>query len=79
MAIWDYLPFGKNNNEQETEKQPEGIGTGQHAPMPLSLPVNGKQYDIEAYMPQTGRIIGEDGRAYNLVDLLKSASFGGGG
>jgi len=43
--------------------------------MSANLPL----YDIDAYMPQTGRIIGEDGHTYNLVDLLMGASFGGSG
>ena len=28
--------------------------------------------DINSYAPQSGRIIGEDGKIYNLVDLLQS-------
>ena len=34
------------------------------------------QYNINEYSPQTGRIIGEDGNTYNLVDLLMGASLG---
>ena len=34
--------------------------------------------DINDYAPQSGRIIGEDGKIYNLVDLLKSTGGGGG-
>ena len=29
------------------------------------------KYDIERYPAQSGRLIGEDGEIYNLVDLLK--------
>ena len=36
------------------------------------------QYNINEYSPQTGRIIGEDGNTYNLVDLLMGASLGSG-
>jgi hypothetical protein len=32
--------------------------------------------DIEKYAPRTGRIIGEDGEVYNLVDLLQNAGGG---
>lgn len=35
--------------------------------------------DIDKYAPQTGRVIGEDGQIYNLVDLLKGIAGGGGG
>ena len=31
-------------------------------------------YDIEQYTPQTGRFIGEDGKVYNIVDLLKGST-----
>lgn len=33
-------------------------------------------YEIERYPAKSGRVIGEDGKVYNLVDLLKS--MGGG-
>lgn len=29
------------------------------------------QYDIERFPAQSGRLIGEDGKVYNLIDLLK--------
>lgn len=32
--------------------------------------------DINSYSPQSGRIIGEDGKTYNLVDLLKNVGGG---
>jgi len=48
-------------------------------PKAFIMPANAPLYDINAYMPQTGRIIGEDGHTYNLVDLLMGASFGGNG
>lgn len=35
-------------------------------------------YDIDLYPSQSGRIIGEDGETYNLVDLLKNSGGGGG-
>jgi len=35
-------------------------------------------YDIERYPARSGRIIGEDGQVYNLVDLLQNAGGGGG-
>src|SRR5699024_888932 len=34
--------------------------------------------DIEKFSPRTGRIIGEDGETYNLVDLLQGGGTGGG-
>lgn len=34
--------------------------------------------NINNYSPQTGRIIGEDGKIYNLVDLLQNSGGGGG-
>jgi len=33
-------------------------------------------YDIEKYPAQSGRVIGEDGQLYNIVELLQN---GGGG
>src|SRR5690554_4893754 len=36
-------------------------------------------YDIDRYPARSGRIIGEDGQIYNLVDLLQNAGGGGGG
>lgn len=33
--------------------------------------------DIDRYAARSGRIIGEDGEIYNLVDLLKNAGGGG--
>ena len=36
-------------------------------------------YDIDRYPARSGRIIGEDGQLYNLVDLLQNAGGGGGG
>lgn len=35
-------------------------------------------YDIDRYPARSGRIIGEDGQVYNLVDLLQNAGGGGG-
>jgi len=35
--------------------------------------------NINNFSPQSGRIIGEDGQIYNLVDLLQNAGGGGGG
>lgn len=35
--------------------------------------------DINSYTPQSGRVIGEDGKTYNLVDLLKGISGSGSG
>jgi len=32
--------------------------------------------DINSYAPQSGRIIGEDGKIYNLVDLLQGVGGG---
>ena len=40
-------------------------------------PVSDEQYDINSYKPMSGRVLGEDGRAYNLVDLLQNAMTGG--
>lgn len=34
--------------------------------------------DINQYAPRSGRVIGEDGKVYNIVDLLKNAGGGGG-
>ena len=34
--------------------------------------------DINQYAPRSGRIIGEDGKEYNLVDLLQNVGGGGG-
>lgn len=34
--------------------------------------------DINQYAPSSGRVIGEDGKIYNIVDLLKNAGGGGG-
>lgn len=34
--------------------------------------------DINQYAPRSGRVIGEDGKIYNIVDLLKNAGGGGG-
>lgn|SRR5690606_1339813 len=34
--------------------------------------------DINQYAPRSGRIIGEDGKVYNLVDLLQNVGGGGG-
>lgn len=34
-------------------------------------------YDIDKYPAQSGRVIGEDGQIYNLVDLLKNVGGGG--
>src|SRR5690606_2172220 len=36
-------------------------------------------YDVDRYPARSGRIIGEDGQPYNLVDLLQNAGGGGGG
>src|SRR5690606_40411204 len=36
-------------------------------------------YDIDRYPARSGRISGEDGQLYNLVDLLQNAGGGGGG
>src|SRR5690606_10164290 len=36
-------------------------------------------YDIDRYPARSGRIIGEDGQIYNLVELLQNAGGGGGG
>lgn len=36
-------------------------------------------YNIDRYPARSGRIIGEDGQLYNLVDLLQNAGGGGGG
>src|SRR5690606_13302879 len=35
-------------------------------------------YNIDRYPARSGRIIGEDGETYNLVDLLRSAGGGSG-
>src|SRR5690554_4986801 len=35
-----------------------------------------KMANINSYAPQSGRIIGEDGKIYNLVDLLQSVGGG---
>lgn len=34
--------------------------------------------DINRYTPRSGRVIGEDGQIYNLVDLLQNLGGGGG-
>jgi hypothetical protein len=34
-------------------------------------PVSDRLYDIESFQPSSGRLIGEDGKAYNLVDILR--------
>ena len=34
-------------------------------------------YDIEKYPARSGRVIGEDGKLYNIVDLLQSGGGGG--
>src|SRR5690606_3651955 len=39
---------------------------------------DGMAYDIERYPARSGRIIGEDGQVYNLVDLLRNVGGGGG-
>lgn len=41
-------------------------------------PVSNEILDIESYRPRSGRIIGEDGRVYNLVDFLLNLNLGGG-
>ena len=41
-------------------------------------PVSGEVYDIESYSPRSGRVIGEDGELYNLVDLLGGGNTGKG-
>src|SRR5690606_21402532 len=35
-------------------------------------------YDIEKYPARSGRVIGEDGQLYNIVELLQSGGGGGG-
>ena len=40
-------------------------------------PVSDEIHDISAYTPMSGRVLGEDGKAYNLVDLLANTSVGG--
>ncbi|MFS8580769.1 MAG: hypothetical protein LOD88_12175 [Novibacillus thermophilus] len=35
-------------------------------------------YDIEKYPARSGRVIGEDGQLYNIVELLQSGGSGGG-
>lgn len=42
-------------------------------------PVSNRQYDIDQYAPHGGLILGEDGKAYDLVSLLKSKGAGGAG
>ena len=37
------------------------------------------EYDINRYPAISGRIIGEDGKVYNLVDLLKGIADSNGG
>lgn len=37
------------------------------------------EYDINRYPAQSGRIIGEDGKVYNLVDLLRDIAINTGG
>ena len=39
-------------------------------------PASNELYDINNYAPMSGRVLGEDGRAYNLVDLLINISEG---
>nr|AXS01381.1 hypothetical protein [uncultured bacterium] len=41
-------------------------------------PVSDEIHDIEAYTPMSGRVLGEDGKMYNLVGLLQNAGFNGG-
>jgi len=36
----------------------------------LAQPVSDVVHDIEQYSPRSGRVIGEDGELYNIVDLL---------
>ena len=42
-------------------------------------PISSEIHDINAYTPMSGRVLGEDGKAYSLVDLLLNAGTGGGG
>ena len=37
-----------------------------------------KIYDVENLPAQSGRVLGEDGRVYNLVDLLQDSGGGNG-
>lgn len=38
--------------------------------------ISDEKHDITAYTPMSGRILGEDGSVYNLVDFLLTADFG---
>ncbi len=40
-------------------------------------PVSNKRYNINAYAPRSGLILGADGRVYDLVTLLKGAGGSG--
>jgi hypothetical protein len=42
-------------------------------------PVSEQVFNIEAFAPQTGRVLGEDGKTYNLVDIFLAIAAGGGG
>ena len=42
-------------------------------------PISNEIHDINAYTPMSGRVLGEDGKAYSLVELLLNAGTGGGG
>jgi len=43
----------------------------------MAQPVSDVVHDIEQYTPRSGRVIGEDGEIYNLVDLLQNGGGGG--
>jgi len=45
--------------------------------MAKTEPVSDEIHDISAYAPMSGRLLGEDGKAYNLVELLASIGMNG--
>ena len=47
--------------------------------MPKIEPISDEIHDIDNYTPMSGRILGEDGKAYSLVELLLNANAGNNG
>jgi len=81
MGILDYIPyFGKKRAGAEADTKIVALGTEETEAIisPAVYAATDKIYNIDDYGPSSGRIVGEDGRAYNLVDLFASFSLGGG-
>ena len=66
MGILDYLPYFKKKKERQ-----EYLQHLEEIAKTLSPPVFKPLFN-DAITPRSGRIIGEDGLAYNFVDLMKA-------